>query len=392
MGINIFSGKGQKVLITGLMAAFIRSCIIINILSLAVTYSLNPFHGLSILKKVIRKRRSVQGLPAVRKYVRGGNRYFFSENIPGWPSAAFNGFFRAEILRASAQGGKFPLSTIIFAITSRCRLGCLHCYEWNNLSHIDRLSYENLESIIIKIKGYGINHIQLSGGEPLERFDDLIRLIRFARKETDLWLLTSGFGLISEKALALKSAGLSGADISLDHWDESEHNRSRNSPKSFWWAREAVRNCREAGIATTLSICAFRSFVTRENLEKYADLAKEWGAGFIRVLEPREAGRYRGVDVALLKEQTVILERFYQEMNSSDKFIDYPVVSYPGYQQRREGCLGAGNRYLYIDSAGEIHACPFCQQSAGNIISQKLEDAVPLLKKFGCQAYALNPA
>jgi hypothetical protein len=171
MGINFFSGKGQKVLITGLMAAFIRFCIIINILSLAVTYSLNPFHGLSILKKVIRKRRSVQGLPAVRKYARAGSRYFFSENIPGWPSAAFNGFFRAEILRASAQGGRFPLSTIIFAITSRCRLGCLHCYEWNNLSHIDRLTYENLESIIIKIKGNGVNHIQLSGGEPLEPRD-----------------------------------------------------------------------------------------------------------------------------------------------------------------------------------------------------------------------------
>jgi MoaA/NifB/PqqE/SkfB family radical SAM enzyme len=377
-------------IITGTRAKLVRICIVTNILFLAVIANKNPFTGIKILWRVQKKRGTVQGLPGFTKYIKAGRRYFFSENIPGWPSAAFNGFFRAEIARSSDQQKRPPLSTVIFAITSRCQLGCLHCYEWNNISQNDKLTSENLKEIICKIKEYGVNHIQLSGGEPLERFRDLTGLIRFSREKADLWLLTSGFGLTLEKAHELRNAGLTGANISLDHWEEDEHNRSRNSSKSFYWVREAVRNCREAGITTTLSLCAFRSFVTHDNLMKYADLAKEWGIGFIRILEPREAGRYKGRDIALGREQIDLLERFFRDFNTSDKFIDYPIVTYPGYNQRRMGCFGAGNRYLYIDSAGEIHACPFCQNSAGNAVYVKIEDAVSTLRNYGCQKYELN--
>ena len=377
-------------IITGIWAKLVKICILINILFLAGATNKNPSSGIKTLRKVLKKRRTVQGLPGVIKYIKAGRRYFFSENIPGWPSAAFNGFFRAEISRSSGLNKRPPLSTIIFAITSRCRMGCLHCYEWNNISHIDKLTHENLKEIISKIKEYGVNHIQLSGGEPLERFSDLTELIRFSRKGADLWVLTSGFGLTMEKAIELRNAGLTGADISLDHWEEGEHNRSRNNPESFYWVKEAVNNCRRAGIATTLSLCAFRSFVTHENLMKYAGLAKEWGVGFIRILEPREAGRYKGKEIELQKEQTDLLEVFFHDFNTSDKFIGYPIITYPGYNQRRMGCFGAGNRYLYIDSVGDIHACPFCQKSAGNALSEKLEDAVTTLKNYGCQKYELN--
>lgn len=141
---------------------------------------------------------------------------------------------------------------------------------------------------------------------------------------------------------------------------------------------------------TSLSLCAFRSFVTEENLLKYAELAKEWGAGFIRLLEPREAGRYKGKDIRLEKNQIDILENFFQETNSTVKFRIYPLVTYPGYHQRRIGCLGAGHRYLYIDSSGEIHVCPFCQRSAGNAVNDQLPEAIALLKNSGCQEYKMN--
>ncbi len=377
-------------IVNGYRATIIRICIVFNILFLSVTFQKNPLKGLRILRKIQKKRGSIQGLPKIRKFIKVDNRYFFSENIPGWPSAAFNGFFKAEIVRSIALVKKKPLSTIIFAITTRCRLGCNHCYEWNNLSHTDRLTAENLIEIASKIKDYKVNHIQLSGGEPMERFDDLIELIKFSKPETDIWLLTSGYGMTLERAITLKKAGLSGADISLDHWDEDEHNKSRNSAKSYYWVKEAVNNCNRAGIVTTLSLCAFRSFVTKDNLLKYCELSREWGVGFIRILEPRLAGRYKGQDIELSKEQINLLEEFFQSTNISDRFEEYPIVTYPGYHQRRLGCFGAGNRYLYIDSLGDIHACPFCQRTAGNAISDNLEDAVDLLTTFGCQEFKLD--
>jgi MoaA/NifB/PqqE/SkfB family radical SAM enzyme len=227
----------------------------------------------------------------------------------------------------------------------------------------------------------------LSGGEPLERMDDLIVLTNFSREGADLWVNTSGFGFTYERALSLKKAGITGAEISLDHWDENEHNSFRSNDKSFFWVREAVRNCNQSGILTSLSLCATGSFVTAENLKRYADLAMKWGVSFIRILEPKEAGRFKGKEIRLTQNKISLLEEFFENSDSPHQVPEYPVISYPGYVQRRIGCVGAGNRYLYIDSKGDIHACPFCQYSAGNCLTDRIEDADLVLKAKGCIEY-----
>ncbi len=63
---------------------------------------------------------------------------------------------------------------------------------------------------------------------------------------------------------------------------------------------------------------------------------------------------------------------------------------FPGFGQRQVGCLGAGNRYMYIDSKGDIHACPFCQGAAGNALNDSLEEAIARLKKNGCHMFELS--
>jgi len=378
-------------IITGIRADIIRSFIVINIGILALKHSKSVTKGVRLISNIRKKRKSIQGLQKINKLVKSNSRYFFSENFPGWPSKAFNGFFGKEIIRASGLINDKPnLHTIIFAITSKCRLRCKHCFEWDNLSSEEYLSVDELKEVVSKIKKIGINHIQFSGGEPLERYSDLLELLRYSKKGTDLWLLTSGFGLDFERALQMKEAGLSGAVISLDHWDESAHNSFRNSDKSFFWVKEAVRNCNRAGLATCLSVCATRTFVTHENLTKYASLAREWGVGFVRILEPRDSGKFKGMDVALNSGHIKLLEEFYQDLNSSDKYLDYPIVTYPGYHQHRVGCFGAGNRFLYIDSQGDIHACPFCQGAVGNVTIDDIEESVLKLKERGCHKYEMD--
>jgi MoaA/NifB/PqqE/SkfB family radical SAM enzyme len=378
-------------IIKGLKADLVRMRIISDIIFLGILYLKNPLKSFKVLARINAKRKTVHGLRTVRKYIKSGDRYFFSDDIPGWPSAAFNGYFRSEIIRASGLNGvRIPLSTVFLAITSKCPMRCKHCYEWNNISRNEYLTLENLKEIIRKIKDYGAYHIQLSGGEPLERMDDLTFLTSYSNGDADLWLNTSGFGLTYERALSLKKAGLTGAEISLDHWDENEHNSFRGNDKSFFWVRESVKNCRKAGILTNLSLCATKEFVSYDNLTKYSDLAMRWKVNFIRILEPKEAGRYVGKEISLSKEQILILEEFFQKSDSPDQLPEYPIISYPGYIQRRIGCLGAGNRYLYIDSKGDIHACPFCHQSVGNALTNRIEDAVTVLKTIGCHEYKTN--
>jgi MoaA/NifB/PqqE/SkfB family radical SAM enzyme len=221
----------------------------------------------------------------------------------------------------------------------------------------------------------------------LERFDDLVILVRELSDEADVWINTSGFGLTEERAKALKNAGLTGAEISLDHWSEEGHNLFRGNNKSFYWAREAALNCRNSGILTCLSLCATDSFVTEENLVKYVSQVTEWGISFIRLLEPRKTTFYDGGQDLLSPAKTKILEDFFIRSHSDHTPQQYPVVSYPYYHQRRIGCLGAGDHYLYIDPRGDVHACPFCRLPAGNALTDSIEDVVIVLKKRGCQMF-----
>jgi MoaA/NifB/PqqE/SkfB family radical SAM enzyme len=360
----------------------------LNILFLALKAYQNPRTAVGVLKSLIAKRAAILGDRGIDKAFRAGGRQFWAIASPGWPSAAFNAFVRSELHKAKPfPGGKPRLQTAIFSISSRCPLRCEHCYEWDRLSAEETLDFSQLRLILRKLQAYGVSNVEFSGGEPLARYEDLLRLLKVARPGTDFWILTSGFGLTLERARELKSAGLTGASISLDDWDEERHNRFRGNGDSFRWALEAARNASAAGLATAFSLCARRVFITHDNLLRYLKLAAENGAGLVRILEPRNAGRFREREIELEPEQIECLDEFYLFTKRDPSCRNLPGVEYTGYHQRRHGCFGAGVRYLYIDSKGDAHACPFCQNPVGSVLSDPLGECLGRLQAIGCHKF-----
>lgn len=378
-------------IINGNKAAWVSKRLFLSIFLQALKTKNNPLAVIKNFKKFAEKRTKIQGYSKITRFVLSGQKYHFADQIPGFPSGTFNRFFEAELKRIEGnRERKIMMNTVIYSITSRCPLNCTHCFEWDNLSSQEHLKPDQLITILEKLKSLGLTHIQFGGGEPLARFDDLLVLIKKAKTNMDCWLLTSGFGLTLEKALELKKAGLTGASISLDHWEETAHNTFRNHGKSFYWVKEAVQNCHRAGIIVSLALCATKEFTTQENILKYYELAKEWNVGFIKILEARKVGRFTGKDVTLTPEQIKIFTDFYLQSYNDDRFRTWPIVMFPGFDQRQVGCLGAGNRYMYIDSKGDIHACPFCQNPVGNALDVTFESAIKKLRNNGCQKFPLS--
>ncbi len=235
----------------------------------SVSYK-NVFKAWKDLKKMQNKRAASHGNIKISKFIKTGKKYFWVSDNFAFPSKNLKNLIKNEALQSDEildENSKIiPLQTVVWGITNRCMLNCKHCYDWENIDKQDHLTLEQLKMILSKIMEQGIRHIQISGGEPLVRFNDLILLLKEASDKVDFWLLTSGFGLTPEKAKALKLAGLVGVSISLDHWEEKSHNNFRNNRNSFDWVKKAVENCRNAGILVALSLCATREFTTRENL------------------------------------------------------------------------------------------------------------------------------
>ncbi|RLB12178.1 MAG: 12,18-didecarboxysiroheme deacetylase, partial [Deltaproteobacteria bacterium] len=72
---------------------------------------------------------------------------------------------------------------VVWNITKRCNLECMHCYANSHLSSNEKeIDHQSALSIIDDLAGFGVPVILFSGGEPLMR-NDIIELIQYAVKK-----------------------------------------------------------------------------------------------------------------------------------------------------------------------------------------------------------------
>ena len=105
------------------------------------------------------------------------------------------------------------------SITDFCNLNCVYCTEATvpKLDRAEILTYEEIERLVRIAASMGINKVRLTGGEPLLRPDlpRLVRMISGTPGIDDIALTTNGT-LLTRYAVALKEAGLTRVNVSLD--------------------------------------------------------------------------------------------------------------------------------------------------------------------------------
>jgi MoaA/NifB/PqqE/SkfB family radical SAM enzyme len=378
----------KQSLILGLRKEFVVLRFRFTIISIAIKSYNNPWNWIYVTATLDKLRRKVIGQHRLHKLAYVDNRYYWGLYTPGWNGIAFKKFIASEMNRVVPVKQKVNrFNNVYVSITKKCSLQCEHCYEWENLNKKEVLSPNQLKTIVAKIQERGASQIHFSGGEPLLKVDLLVTILNSAKKETDFWVLTSGFQLTLENARKLKSAGLNGVMISLDHFDSEKHNGFRGFKDAYYWVEKGVQNAIDNQLVVALSLCATKDFTTFDNLMTYATLAKKMGVSFIQILESKAVGHYSGKEVSLSMEQISVLENFYLEMNYNSKYNNYPLICYHGYHQRRQGCFAGGNRSFYVDTDGDINACPFCQKKSGNVLDSNFDTSIKKLQETGCHQF-----
>lgn len=321
----------------------------------------------SVYKTMLNLRTNVWG-GDLKKIYKIGGKYYFNQYTPGWPSKAYDHLIRSELRRqASPLTVTEKLSFMFLAITRKCPMRCEHCFEWDNLNQKESFTRDELLQVVDLYQKEGVLQFHFSGGEPMVRIKDLLEVIRYASKKSECWVLTSGFNVTDDNARKLREAGCKGMVVSIDHYIPELHNMFRGNTSSFGHATNAVKAARKAGLVVSVSICATKPFLDGGHLLPYISFAKELGVQFIQVLEPRSVGHYEGKNVMLENNHIETLEKIFILVNHSAAYQDYPTMLYHGYHQRRIGCF-SGSRSVYVDSAGDVHACPFCHTKSYNII------------------------
>jgi MoaA/NifB/PqqE/SkfB family radical SAM enzyme len=339
------------------------------------------------LRKLQKLKRSYFGRRKLSKISKVNGKYFWVVGSPSMFSPAMKNFIRFGLNKMIPFDPPYQGIQVIFlGMTRKCPLRCEHCFEGPNLSSRETITSDELIEIVRFFQKSGVAQIQLTGGEPMARYEDIIRILREAQHNTEFWLNTSGYFLDSARAQELRNEGLTGVIVSLDHFDEEKHNTFRKNPRAYGWAINASKSVVKAGMPLTLSICVTKEFITEANLMKYASLGKDLGASFIQLLEPKATGFYKGSDVVISPDHKKVLYDFYDKMNNDPYYQAWPIINYHGFHQERSGCMGAGDRFLYINSLGHIQACPFCDHSFGSVLEVNRNKYLETLKEEGCPA------
>ncbi|WP_457571510.1 12,18-didecarboxysiroheme deacetylase [Desulfovulcanus sp.] len=150
------------------------------------------------------------------------------------------------------QFSKDKKPVVVWNMTRRCNLKCVHCYARAVAPEgEDEISTEQAKQIIDDLAAYGAPVMLFSGGEPLVR-QDLTELAHYAvGKGMRAVISTNGTLITKEKAKELKDVGLSYVGISLDGGEEI-HDRFRGVPGAFKKALQGVENCQAEGLKVGL--------------------------------------------------------------------------------------------------------------------------------------------
>lgn len=189
-----------------------------------------------------------------------------------------------DVLRYRRHSGELPSHLLQFSadkkpvvvwnVTRRCNLKCVHCYAHANAAAApDELSHAEGLALLDDLKAFGVPVVLFSGGEPLMR-PDLFDLVAHTVASGMRAVISTNGTLISrEVALRLKDLGLSYVGISLDGI-EPTHDRFRGKKGAFAAALAGVRRCQEVGLKVGL-----RFTLNRANFREVSaifDLVEEY--------------------------------------------------------------------------------------------------------------------
>ena len=121
------------------------------------------------------------------------------------------------------------------SLTDKCNLRCTYCMPAEGLEWLAKQAVMSAEEIVrivkVGVEQLGVRELRLTGGEPLVRHDlvEIISALRANHPDLPISMTTNGVGL-AKKAAALKKAGLTRINVSLDSLHEETFTKLTRRP------------------------------------------------------------------------------------------------------------------------------------------------------------------
>ena len=296
------------------------------------------------------------------------------------------------------------------SVTDRCNFRCPYCMpetpEW--LPREQLLSFEEIQRLAqLFVSQLGIEHIRLTGGEPLLRKDVhlLIANLQALRAQgLSRISLTSNGVLLPKQAKALKAAGLDDVNISLDTLNPSRFTELSGSRGELQQVLDGIAAAQDQGLPVKINCVVMRDI-------NEADVVPllEWAidqAIPLRFIEfmPLDSGQ------AWDKKRVVPEAEILEIVGKQYRVAAQPISSEPANRYILDGHYPLGviptisNPFckrcdrLRLTATGELYACLFSANGRdlrtplrANASAQELESIIRGHVWHKQAGYALKP-
>src|SRR6187397_462256 len=249
-----------------------------------------------------------------------------------------------------------PLRDLRVSITDRCNFRCVYCMpkevygrDYAFLPRRDLLTFEEIARLARVFAGLGVEKIRLTGGEPLIR-RDVEHLVEMLAEipGLDLTLTTNG-AVLSQKAQALRDAGLARITVSLDSLDDDVFRAMNDVDFPVQTVLEGLDAAAAAGLPVKVNVVVKRG-VNEDSVLPMARHFRDQGQ-IVRFIEYMDVGHTNGWRLDDVVPAADIVAAIDAELP-----LEPLPPRYPGE---------VAERYRYLDGRGEVGVIasvtrPFC--------------------------------
>ncbi len=356
----------------------------------AINQALNYLEGspeenipklMAMVDKVTPKDWYVSQRGAIRKTIEEKNNWYqlmlrLYELDPGVRRAFFQNF----ILNASLKGSAIQDETsaredcnvpwaILLDPTSACNMHCTGCWAAEYGRQLN-LSLDTIDSIIRQGKELGTYMYIYTGGEPLVRRADLIRICEL---HPDCEFLDFTNGTLIDEAFCQDMLRVKNfiPAISLEGFKEA--NDSRRGEGMYQKAQDAMALMKDHKLPFGISTCYTSRNVDDVSSETYLDQLTDAGALFVWFFHYMPVGNDAAPELMPTPEQRMKMYHAIRDFRSSKAIFSMDFQNDAEYVG---GCVAGGRRYLHINAKGDVEPCVFIHYSNVNIHDVTLLDAL----------------
>ena len=269
---------------------------------------------------------------------------------------------------------------ILFDPTSACNMNCAGCWS-GTYGHKYNLSYEDMSRIVTQGKELGVYLYMMTGGEPLVRKKDIIRL---AEEHNDVEFSIYTNSTLIDEEFCKEVVRLGNITFQLSIEGTPETNDARRGDGHYEKVMKAMDLLKKYGIVFGTSICYTRDNIEAVTSDEFLRMIADKGARFGFYFHYMPVGNNAVPELLPTMEQRKYMIERIRYIRSNECDIPFFPMDFQNDGEYVGGCIAGGRNYFHINSAGDAEPCVFIHYSDSNIREKSILEILqsPLFMEY----------